>query len=101
VLLFPYLITYRWATDQLTHHYLSKISKPCILALSGFFHNERNYFLPRASQKPPTALLEMVFPEIEKYLYLLESNVCSLATKGFIKLLLWGRIVFPFFDLII
>ena len=57
-----------WNRQALENFYLSAIPREAVRALAGFKPDHPSFFIARAVREPPAALLELVFPDINRYL---------------------------------
>lgn len=89
----------RWNNSSLARSYDTVVDTSTLLVFAGFADGERP-FLARDQLLPPEELQRMIFPEVDRWLDLVnslpgsESEVDdSLATHSFLLLLKWGRSV--------
>ncbi|CCE34937.1 uncharacterized protein CPUR_08876 [Claviceps purpurea 20.1] len=82
----------RWAGDAMHKGYLTSLPRAFMRGMAGFqSEHAGTYFIARAEVEPPKELLDLVFPELN---YWLRQPTEDIATKSFLKLLEYLRLVF-------
>jgi hypothetical protein len=57
-----------WSVGAGEGCYGNGLSRPAMRAMAGFPHNDKVFYLPRASLEPPQSLQQQIFPELDNWI---------------------------------
>lgn len=82
----------RWAGDSMHRAYLTSLPRKFIRGMAGFqAEHSGTYFVARGQMEPSNDLIQLIFPKLD---YWVNQPTDDIATKQFLKLLVYLRVVF-------
>lgn len=85
-----------WSVGAGEGCYGNGLSNPAMRAMAGFPHDDKVFYLPRASLEPPQYLQQQIFPELDEWIERHTEGIdCdrNFALNGYFRLLKWLRVV--------